>query len=242
MKPMQNRIGCCNAWPFGHRRTLDQDDRHTQNAGRIQLRACTRTAGIFGDDMADAMGFQQSKVAVKRKGAARNNRESLGQRQAFWRIHKTQKVMMLGLYGEIFNVLPANGEEDVGRVIGQGGHGCGTVLNHVPLIAGHRLPRLALQRQQRQASNGGRINRMRAHLGGERVGGVDDMGDGLRTQKVGKAGHAAKAADPHRQGLRQRYLGSSGVRENARNTLICKGNRQGRGFGRTAKQKDSGHG
>ena len=81
-----------------------------------------------------------------------------------------------------------------------------------------------------------------AHLGGEGVGGVDDVGDGLGAQVGDQSCNATEAAYALRQGLLHRVFGSTSVRENACNTMIYQSFGEQRGFGGAAKEKDAGHG
>jgi hypothetical protein len=54
----------------------------------------------------------------------------------------------------------------------------------LPLIAGLRLPGWPLHGQQGQIQLGAGRDGIGTHLCGERVGGVDDMGDVMRTQVI----------------------------------------------------------
>ena len=242
MKPAQRRFDRLDSEPVWQGWPVDQDDRKAQLTGGVQFGPRARSAGVLGDDVGNLMRGHEVKVVRYGEGAARYDSTGIGKRKAFRRIDKAQKVMMLGLYGEDFKVLPAYGEEDTGGFIGQGGHGSGHVGHQLPAVARSGLPRGTLQCQQRKSCDFSGLDGMRAHLGGEGVSGVDDMSDVLGPQIFDEAGHSAKAADALRQGLDYRCLSSPGVRENARNALICKGFGHRRGLGRAAKQKDAGHG
>lgn len=242
MKPVQNLFDGLNAVPLGYGGTVDQDHGQRQVAGGVQFGAGADAAGVLGHDVGDLVGFQQRKVAFQREGASRYNRIGLGQRQGFGRIDKAQKVMMLGLYGKNLKVLATYGEEDAGRGIGQRRSGCRHIRHGLPLVTGDGVPRLTLQRDKRQVGDFGGGERMYAHLRGEGMGGVDDVGDGFVAQVFHQTFHAAKAADALWQGLGNGRLGSAGVRENGCNALICQGFGENRGFGGAAEQKDAGHG
>ena len=242
MNPAQNVLHRSDFGSVGHKRPVDQDDRQAEHAGGVQLGAGTFTPGVFGDDMADVMGLQQIQITRKGKRTTGNNRGCVGQGQCTRCVDKAQKVMMLGLYGELFKVLSPDGEENPRRIIGQSVSGGGHIGHVAPAVKGCGLPRRTLQRQQGQAGNCGGLNRMRAHLGCERMRGVDDVGDAFGAQVCHEAVHATKAANALRQGLLQGVFGTPGIGENARNALIYQGFRQSRGFCGAAKQKDADHG
>lgn len=242
MKPAQDLCHRFDTRPVTHLRSVDQDDRKAERAGSLQLGHGTGAAGVFGDDMADAVGFQQGQITLYSEGAAQNDRMGVGQRQQSGRIDKAQKVMMLGLYGEIFKVLPPDGKEDAGGFFGQSGDRSRHVGHFLPAVLGAGHPWLTLQREQRHVGDRGGLHRVIAHLRGKWVGGVDQVGDGLGAQIGHQSCHTAKAADALRQGLGGRRFSSPGVRENARNALIGQGYCQSRSLSRAAEQKDAGHG
>lgn len=242
MKPSQNLCHAVDPWPVGHTGALDQDDGQRQGAGGIQLGACAAAAGVFGDDMGDAVGLQQVKIALQRKGATGDQGCGVAQGQGGGMIDQPQKVMMLGLCGEVFQVLPPDGQEHPGWVIGQGRDSAGHVGRVLPLVALCGLPRGAFKGDKRGLGLGRGLHRVVAHLGSEGVGGVDQVGHGVLAQVVHQPRHPAKAAGALRQGLTDGRLGAACVRENRVNSLISQGFRQIRCLGCAAKQKDAGHG
>ena len=242
MKPSQNLRYGVNLWPVRHIGAVDQDHGQAQVTRRIQLCTRTRTARVLGDDMGDVVGLQQIKIALQRKGAARNQRGGMGQGQSGGLVNKPQNVMMLRLYGEIFQRLATYGQENPCRIIGQGRNSARHIGHALPDVALHRLPRRAFKGQQRSLGDGCGLNGVAAHLRREGVGRVDQVGDGLLAQIAHQTRHPAKAANALGQGLAQRGLGASGVRENRVNALIGQGFRQFRSLCRAAKQKDAGHG
>lgn len=242
MKPSENLSHGFDLGPVRHKGPVNQDHRQVQRTGGVQLGAGARSSSVFGDDMGDVVGSQQSKVALKAEGAARYDRAGLWQRQTCGRIDKAQKVMMLGFYGEYLKVLATDGEEDFGGVIGQRLNGAYHIRDRLPAVAEAGLPRLTLQGQKGQAGDFGGFDGVGAHLRGEGVGGVDQVSDVFGAQVGDEALDAAEATDALGQGLLHRAFRSSGIGEDARNTLISQGFGKHRGFGGAAEQKDTGHG
>ena len=242
MKPRQNLRHAIDPWPVGHKGAVDQDDGQGQGAGSVQLGARSGAASVFGDDMGDAVGLQQVKVALQCKRAARDKGRGLRQGQGGGMIDQPQKVMMLGLCGEIFQVLPPNGQKHPRGGVGQGRNSTRHVGHVVPKVALHGLPRGAFKGYKRGFGQGCGPHRVAAHLGGEGMGRVDKVGDGVLVQVIHQPRHPAKAANPLQQGLAQGPFGATGVGKNRVNPLICQGFRQIRRLGCATKQKDAGHG
>ena len=242
MKPSQNLNHAVNLGSVRHIGAVDQDHWQAQVTRGIQLCARAHTARVLGDDMGDVVGLQQIKIALQRKRSARNQGGGMGQGQSGGLVNQAQNVMMLGLYGEIFQRLATYGQEHPCRIIGQGRNSTRHIGHALPDVALRRLPRRAFKRHQRGLSDGGGLNCMAAHLGGKGVGGVNQVGDGFIAQIARQTGNAAKAADALGKGLAQGGFSASGVRENRVNALISQGFRQFRSLCRAAKQKDAGHG
>ena len=242
MKPSQNLRYAVNPWPVRHIGAVDQDHGQAQCTRRIQLCTRAQTARVLGDDMGDVVALQQVKIALQRKRAASNQGGGMGQGQSGGLIHQSQKIMMLGLYGEIFQRLATDSQENPCRIIGQGRDSARHIGNVLPKVAFGRLPRRAFKGQQRGLCYGGGFDRVAAYLGREGVGRVDQVGDTFSAQIAHQSLYPAKAANALGQGLAQGCFGASSVGENRINALICQGFRQIRSLGRAAKQKDAGHG
>ncbi len=242
MKPGQNLGHAVNPWPFGHKGALDQDDGQRQGAGGFQFGARAAASGVFGDDMSDAVGLQQVKIALQCKRAARDQGCGLGQGQGCGVIDQPQKVMMLRLYGEIFQVLSPDGQEHAGGIIGQGRDRTRHVGHKMPKVALRCLPRGAFKGDKRGFRQGCGLHRVAADLCGEGMGCVDQVGNGSLLQVIHQPRHPAKAANTLRKWLAQGRLGTARVGKDRVNPLIGQGFRQIRRLGRAAKQKDAGHG
>ena len=242
MKALQNLLNAVNAGPFGHKGAINHNHWQAQLARRINLRPRARTARVLGDDVGDAVRLQQVKIGLRRERAACNQGRDMGQGQSGRLINQPQKIMMLGLYGEIFQRLATYGQKNPCRIIGQGRNSARHIGHALPDVTLRCLPWRAFKGQQRGLGYGGGFDRVAAYLGRERVGCVDQVGDTFSAQIAHQSLYPAKAANALGQGLAQGCFGASGVGENRINTLICQGFRQIRCLGRAAKQKDAGHG
>ena len=242
MKPRKNFLHAVNARPFGHNGALDHNHWQAQLARRINLRPRALTTRVLGDDMGDAVRLQQIKIALQRKGAARNQRGGMGQGQSGGLIYQPQKIMMLGLCGEIFQRLAADSQKNPCRFVGQGRDSACHIGHALPKVAFGGLPRRAFQGQQRNLGDGCGLNRVAAHLGSKGVGRVDQVSDTLSAQIAHQSLYPAKAANALRQGLAQGCFGASGIGKDRINSLFCQSFRQIRRLSCATKQKDAGHG
>lgn len=242
MKILQNPLNAVNAGPFGHKGAINHNHWQTQLACRVNLSPRAHTTRILGDDVGNAVRLQQVKIALQRKRAARNQGRDMGQGQSGWLIHQSQKIMMLGPCGEIFQRLAADSQENPCRIVGQGRNSARHIWHALPVVTLGRLPRRSFKGQQRGLSYGGGFDRVAAYLGREGVGRVDQVGDTFSAQIAHQSLHPAKAANALGQGLAQGCFGASGVGKYRINALIYQGFRQIRRLGRAAKQKDAGHG
>ncbi len=225
------------------RRAVDHDDRQAKDPCRVDLGARTLATGILGDDMGNGMVAHQRQIVVQREGPTGNDGMGIGQRQGLGRrIDQPQKIMVLGLVREIGEVHPADGEEDAGRRIGQGAGGGGDVGDVRPGIARPGLPGIAFQRHKRRSRHRRGQDGIRAHLRGEGMGRVDQMGDGLIAQVTRQPLRPAEAADAGGQGLRARRLGSARVGQGGVNACLCQGAGKAGGIGGAAQKKDACHG
>ena len=241
-QPSQNLCRRLDPRPVRHDRAFDHQHRQLQDPGGLQLRRGTASAGVFRDDHLDAMDFQKRQIGINGKRTARHRDLDVGQGQGVRRINEPQKVLVFGLCRKIRKALPADGEENPTRVIGQGRHRRRDIRDMGPLILVRCNPGQPLKCQQGNASLGAGSHRIRAHLCGERMCGVDDMGDSLAMQILDKTRNSAKTTDPCRQGLRQRCLGSSGIRIDAVNPGRHHGAGEQACITGSAQNEDAAHG
>lgn len=240
IKPRQNLVHAARQLARGQGGPVDHDDRQMKRPRSTQLGRSARAASILGDDMGDRMIPHHGCIARHIKGTARDDRAGLWQRHGSG-IDKAQQVVMLWPAGESGKVLFADSQKHAGGLVGQGIH-CRCDIGHAsPVITALRLPCRTLQCDQCGVGQAAGLHGVAAHFCGERVGGVDDMGDGLVTQIVRQALDPAKAADPRGQGLRQGRIGAPRIGKYCIRAGVSQTLRQGAGLGRAAKQKDACH-
>lgn len=240
-QPRQNLVHAARQMARGQGGPVDHNDRQMKHPRSSELARSASATCILGDDVSDRMVTHQHRIARHVKGSARDDRAGLTQRYRAG-IDKAQQVVMLWPAGECGKVLFADGQKDTRRLVGQGGH-AGIDIRHMgPVVARFRLPRRTLQRNHRGACQVAGLHGIAAHLGCERVGGIDDMGDGIALQIAHQTIHAAKAADPCRQGLRHGSVGASRIGKHRIRAALSQTLRQSASLGGAAEQKDACHG
>lgn len=223
-------------------RPVDQNDRNLQESSRLELGLGTAPTGVLGDDDLDPVVGQKLQVVRLGKRTSGDYRLRVGQRQsALWRIDQTQEVVMLGLGGKKRECLLADGKKDARRPVGQRPNSGFGVRDMLPVVARFRDPRRSLQNQKRDTGDFACNQDILAHARRERVGCVDDMGDGFGLDPCDKTVHAAKATNTHRQGLGYRRIGSPCIGKYGVYSHFGHCPRQRRGFGGSAQQQDARH-
>ena len=86
-----------------------------------------------------------------------------------------------------------------------------------------------------------RGNGMFAHRRGERMGGIDQMGDALLPQIAHKARDTAEAADTHRHRLRPWLVRPPGIAQQRARSPLGKSGRKRACFGGPAQYEDVGN-
>ena len=230
------------AWSVGQGGSVDHDDRQAEGARSGQFGIRTRPAGILGDNDIIVVVLQQSQVVGEQEGSAPDHCGALWQQGSARRVDKAQQIVMLRRYAEQMQVLTAYGEEDFHGGRRKIFNSVFNGLHRVPHVTLLRLPGRAFQCRKGQGQNLAGRRGMMAHLGGKRVGGVDDMGNVLVAQVGDQARNAAKAANPLGQGLCHGFGCAAGIGKHR--VAARRGKRPGQktGFGRAAQQKDAVHG
>lgn len=224
-------------WP------VDHEDGQAERPRRIDLRTRACASSIFGDDQVYAVGAHQGEITLQREGAAIHGQVMTRQRgRRIWRIDEAQQIMMLRLGGEGFDMHAPERQHDApGRPV-ERADSARNVRDMGPAVA---LPRLPFRTIEDQMSDL-RLLRSRNGVGadrrGEGVGRVDQVGEPLRLQEYRQSSSAAKAAYAHRQRLRARVAGASGIAQHGALTALGKGLGEGARFGRAAKDQDVAHG
>ncbi len=196
---------------FGQLRSRDHDHGNAKHTSRVDLGARAVAAGIAGDDPRDLAGPHHLELALKRERPTRHDHIRGKGQGPFGRIDEPQRVGMLRLACERRDVLAADGEEHVCGRGGQRGDRSVDIGDLNPVVAGRFQPRRAFECDQLRAGLRARLNSIAAHLGGERMRGVDHMRDAFAADGVGQPVHAAEAADTGRQRLVGRRAGATAI-------------------------------
>ena len=242
IQPFQDLGGRVDCRPVGHGRPINHEDRDTKVAGCVQLGAGAIATGVFGDD--DFNIFYYHKVAVGREseGPSADNSCDIQKGQFAGLVDEAQKVVMLRFCGEWFKVLPTDREENAGWGVGQGGDSSLDGGDVAPNVAFDRGPWQAVQGNQGGFGGVAGGDGVKAHHGGEGVGGVDDMGDLVGFQVVDQAVNTAETADALRQWLRGGGIGAAGVGIGGVDFGVGQGFGEQVRLGCAAKQQDAHHG
>lgn len=242
MQPVHRCLHRRDHLPLRQPRPVDHQDRQAEGSGSGDLGNRALATGVLGDDQPGLVLAQKRGIAGHIERPARHDHLGLRQGQRTGRrIDKAQKVVMLRLGGEGVQMLPPDGKEHAARRAGKGRNGGGNVGYMVPMVTFARHPRGAFQREKRCFGRGAGGNGIAAHLGRERVGGVDHMGDFFGLEIGAKALHAAKAADPHRDRLVQGCVRPACVGIDAGQARLGDGARQKARLGGAAEKKDACH-
>ena len=219
-----------------------QNHRYPQGSCRFQLGLSSCTARILGDNQGNAVVFKQGQILGFIERAARDDRFCLRQGQGFdRRVNKAQQIVVLRFGGERQQVLFADGQKHPLRRLRQGRDRFVNVGNQLPVVIWARPPRRAFQRTKADASRSAGRNRIAAHLGGEGVSRVNNMGDVFAAQIGREPLRPAKPANPGGQRLGNRMARAPGIGKHRLNP----GRRQRTGkvgcFGGAAQQQDTAH-
>lgn len=230
----------------GARRHFWPVDHHHRKPKRPRcVKLCPRptAARVFGDHEVNAMRPHQRLIFSGGKRPARSDHLYVrkGQRR-LGRINQTDQVMMLRSFGEIRQILLADGQKNAPGFGRQGIDRPGDIRDPLPGIVRPGLPRRAFERRQRDLGPGAGQHRIGAHLRGKRVCGVDHRCDVLGTQIVQQSLAAAKTTNPRRQGLRHRVCGPARIGKHGIIAAFRQGPRQLRRFAGAAQNKDAWHG
>lgn len=223
-------------WP------IDENDRKSQDAGRLQLCFGPCTTRVLGNDMGDTVDLQKRQIIRHRKRPTVDDGARVRQGQcAFGSIDKSQKIMVLRLSGETGQVQLADRKKDPHRNVGQGVDGLLHACYRPPVVARPGDPRRAFKDAKPDAGLGASLDRVATHLRRERMGGINQMRYPFGTYEIGQPPGPAKAADAGGQGLRRRLFGAARIGKDSRDPSFRHGACQMRGFGGPAKDKEARH-
>lgn len=242
-QPAHDFRGTVHFQPGGDGGPVDHDHRQAKGARGDELGLRAAAPGILADHEVNAMFAHQRRVAIGGERAAIDDERMPGQaRGHFGRVDETQEVMMLRLRGERFHMHPAEREHHLMARTAEGSDRPGHAFDMSPAIAGHRPPCRAGQGDEGNARKARRFDGMGAHRRGERVRRVDEVGNAVFPQILGKSGDSTKAADPDRDGLHAGRSRAAGVTERRRDAFIRQQHGQRAGFGGPTQQEDFRHG
>lgn len=241
-EPGQNLCHSAQNGAFRHLGSVDHDDRQAKVACGSQLGRGPGPTGILGHDMGDPMLTHQRRICIDVKRPAGNFDGGIGQRQrGLGRIDEAQQIVMLGLARKRGEVLFANRQKHPCAVLRQRLHSLFNTAHVNPDIPRPRLPGRPFKGAERHPSRPAGQHGMGAHLRGKRMGGIDHMSDLFGRKIALQTINAAKAADPHRQGL-PHWLGrASRIGKDRILSALCQDTGQLRRLSCAAQKKDACH-
>lgn len=182
--------------------SIDHEYRQAEPPGGIDLGAGAFAAGIPGNEKVDPVLFHKVTFGRLRKWPSINDDVVMRQRGAFLRgIDESQEIAMLRCSLEDRDFRSPNGKEDPSGRTAQRPGGSGHVGNSGPTITGAGRPGRSCKRDQGHAGSCAGRDRVPAYLRCVRVGGVDEMRNGMVLEIVGQARCAAESPGSSRQWL-----------------------------------------
>ena len=240
-EPRQNLLRCMRLQPVGQNGPVDHDHRQPQTARRRDLGRRTGTARVLRDHKINLVVLHQRKVVRHGEGATRLHDGMVGKGQhAVGRIHQPKQIEMLRMGGKVVQMHTPNRQHDPRCGTLQRRHGTRDVRDMGPAVTALRLPRCPRQRDQRHAGLGTGQDGIAAHLCGERMGGVDDVRDPMRTQIADQPCNTAKAPDALGQRLLHRLFNAARIGHHTGNRVVTQCPAQRSRFGCAAKNKKVG--
>ena len=206
-KPAQNLSDRFDCSSRGNVRPSDHDHRQCKVSRRFDLGRGSISAGVARNDNVGTEILKHGPITGAVERPARHDHLRIGQRQRIARrINQPNQIGVLRIRREGLQVLSANREEHAARLGSKSLRRCRDIIDLGPMIAGHRLPGCAFERQQRYSGDVASRNGIRAHPRRERMRRIDDAVDIFCTKIVREARDAAKATDAPRDRRWQRIL------------------------------------
>ncbi|SHL32930.1 hypothetical protein SAMN05660971_00216 [Halomonas cupida] len=242
-KPRQHRIDRMNLPALRQFGTLDHQHRQPHLASCCQLGHGALTTGVLADQMLDAVLTQQVEISLQAEGAAVDGDGVMGQRgRRFGSVDQTQQVVVLGLSREGGEMHAADRQQySLGRT-GKGIDGGFNAGDSLPAVARHRLPGGTSQGDEFDIAVCCGLYGMAAHLCGEGVGGIHQMGDAVLRQPGLQPLDAAEATNAGGQWLGLWCSDTPGIAEHGGNRATGESLGQGAGFAGTSQNQDVVHG
>ena len=194
---------------------VDHEHRQAEPPGGIDLGAGAFAAGVPGNEKVDPVRFQKGALSRFGKRPSIDDDVVMWQRGARVRgVDEPQEIVMLrdGLEDRDFRS-PNGKENPPGRTVKRSGRS-GHVRHPGPSITWAGRPRRSCKRDQGYVGGCAGRDRVPAYLRSVRVGGVNQMRDGMVLEIVDQARCAAESAGSGRQWLcdRSGYATSIGER------------------------------
>lgn len=212
--PVQN---LCNGADFvSLRRTgpVDHEYRQTEPPGGIDLGAGAFAAGVPGYQKIDSVRFQKVTLIRFRKRPTINNDGMMWQCGALLRgVDEAQEIVMLRRGLEDRDFRSPNGKENPAGRAAKSPGGCRRARHSGPAITWAGRPRRSCKRNHWNASDCTGRDRIPAYLRRERVGGVDQVCNGVVLEIGCQACCAAKPPGSSRQGLCDGTCHTTGIGE-----------------------------
>lgn len=242
-KPRQHRIDRMNLPALRQFGTLDHQHRQPHLASCRQLGHGALTTGVLADQALNAVLAQQVEVTLQAEGAAVDGDGVMGQRGSrLGSVDQTQQIVMLGLCREGGEMHAADGQQySLGRA-GERIHGGFNAVDSLPAVARHRLPGGTSQGDEFHIAVCCGLYGMAAHLCGEGMGGIHQMGDAVLRQPGPQPLDATEASNAGGQWLGLWCGDSPGIAEHGGNRATSEGRGQGAGFAGASQNQDFAHG
>lgn len=212
--PVQNLFNGADFVSLRRVGPVDHEYRQAEPSGGIDLGTGAFAAGIPGNEEIDPVRFQKVTLSRFCKWPSINDDVMVWQCGALLRgVDKSQEIVMLRFGLEDRDFRSPNGKEyPLGRTAKRPG-GLRHVRHSGPAVTWAGSPRRSCKRDQGHACGRASRDRIPAHLGGERVGGVDQVRNGMVLEIIDQARCAAKSPGSSRQRLCDGVHHATGVGE-----------------------------
>ena len=212
--PVQNLFNGADFVPLRRIGPVDHEYRQAERPRGIDLGAGAFAAGVPGYQEIDPVRFQKVTFIRRRKRPSINDDIVMWQRGRLLRgVDESQEIVMLRRGLEYRNFRSPNGKENPPGRAAKGPGGPGHARHSGPAVTWAGRPRRSCKRDHRHAGGGTGRDRIPAYLRRERVGGVDQVRNGMVLEVGGQACCAAKSAGSNRQGLCDGNCHTTGIGE-----------------------------
>ena len=244
LEPGKDIFGNVEFGPWWQRGAGDQGDGQAKDAGGVEFGPGGGAPGILGHDPLDPVPAQEGEVAVEGERATCDLDMTIRQGwRSFGRIDEAEQVVVLRLCRKGREGLAADGEEDALVRTVEGCDRGGSDRDIGPVVTRLRRPGWPGKRGERDAGLFRRHHRVSAHLSGEGMAGVDQVGDTVSAEPRGEALSTAEASGSDRQGVRQRCGHPAGKRNGCRDAAFGHCGGEQACLGRAAEYEEPwGHG